>query len=630
MERENVVIGTAGHIDHGKTALVKLLTGVDTDRLKEEKERGISIDLGFARLRLPSGIEAGIVDVPGHERFVRNMLAGAAGIDIVLFVVAADEGVMPQTSEHLEIVDILRVQGGVVALTKIDLVDDAWIEMVSFDVSSLMKGTVLEKAPIVPVSSNTGKGKEETLKALDDVARGVRRRVEHGAVRLPVDRVFTVEGFGTVVTGTLWSGRVKTGDSLEVLPSRTRVRARNIQVFGEDVPEALPGQRVAVALHGIPREKMTRGDWVVTPDIVSPTSIVDARFDLLKDVPRALKTRTRIRFHLGASEIIGRIHFLDREELVPGQSAFAQLRLEFPAIAFEGDRFVIRSYSPQITIGGGTILVPHASKHRRKDRSILDFLSLVEGGSPLEKIEHAIRGRREKGTPVSELSQLSGVAVSETEEPLKELTQAGSVRKIGSALFHQDTLDALKSNIEDCLRDYQQRHKLRWGMTKGELRNRFASVSGELFSALMEALSAEGKLFVREDKCRLDTPDITFPPEEARLKRETERRLLDAGFNVPHLKELASSDTTERIVDVLQILIEEGRIVKVTSELYFHSEKISEAEDLLKSFLSKKGQMQVTDFKDLIKATRKYAVPLLEYFDRKGVTKRRGDTRVLA
>jgi selenocysteine-specific elongation factor len=625
----NVVIGTAGHIDHGKTALVKLLTGVDTDRLKEEKERGISIDLGFAHLQLPSGIEAGIVDVPGHERFVRNMLAGAAGIDIVLFVIAADEGVMPQTSEHLDIVDILGVDRGVIALTKTDLVDDAWIEMVSSDVSSLVKTTVLESAPIVPVSSVSGKGKDETLKALDDAALRVRKREERRLLRLPVDRVFTVEGFGTVVTGTLWSGRVTSGDSLEIMPSGKRVRARNVQVFGRDVAEALPGQRVALALHGVSRDELARGDWVVTPDAVGSTSMMDVRFDLLKDVSRPLKNRSRVRFHLGASEIIGRIHFLDREELAPGQSAFAQLRLESRALAIEGDRFVVRSYSPQITIGGGTVLLPRASKHRRKNGDVLGLLTLVERGSPIERIEHAIRSGGKTGVPVSELPTHAGVEAPQAEQATNELLNAGRIRRIGNVLVHDEAFDTVKTEMVGCLRHYQKSHRLRWGMAKGELRNRLGDVSGELFSAVFDTLVGEEQVFVRKDRCRVDSSDIDLPPEEARLKEETERRILEAGFNVPLVKELASSDAAKKTIDILQILVEEGKLVKVTSELYFHSRRIEEAEKLLTSFLSQNARMQVAEFKDLIKSTRKYAVPLLEYFDKKGVTRRDGDVRVL-
>jgi selenocysteine-specific elongation factor len=630
MPRRSVVIGTAGHIDHGKTALVKLLTGIDTDRLKEEKERGISIDLGFAHLSLPSGVEAGIVDVPGHERFVRNMLAGAGGIDIVLFIVAADEGVMPQTLEHLNIVNILRVHGGVIALTKIDLVEAAWVEMVRSDVRSLVAGTALENAPIVPVSSTTGEGKEDVVRALDIAAAEISEVSRDDFVRMPIDRVFTVEGFGTVVTGTLWSGRVKTGDNLEIVPQGKKVRVRNVQVFGEDVPEVLAGQRVALALHPISREELARGDWLLTPGAASPSSMVDVRFDLLKDVSRSLKSRNRLRFHLGASEVIGRIYFLDREELRPGESCRAQLRLESPVLTVEGDRFVIRSYSPQMTIGGGSILVSHSSKHKRGDTEAVDALALIEHGSPLERVEHAIRVSKEKGVEIPDLRGHVGVATSHVEEALRTLCEKGKIHKTGSVFIHDDSLRVLKEDVAKCLRDYQERYRSRWGMTKGELRNRFGKISAEVFSMVLDALTKERKLFIKEDKVRMDSSDFSLSDEETKLKGQIERVLLEARFNVPSLKQLAPPDKQQKAGDVLQILIEDGKVIKVTAELFFHSSTIQEAERLLKEFLSKNGRMQVAEFKDLINVTRKFAVPLLEYFDKKGITRRQGDVRVLA
>jgi selenocysteine-specific elongation factor len=630
MLRKSVVIGTAGHIDHGKTALVKLLTGIDTDRLKEEKERGISIDLGFAHLSLPSGIEAGIVDVPGHERFVRNMLAGAGGIDIVLFIVAADEGAMPQTFEHLNIVNILRVHGGVVALTKIDLVDAAWLEMVRSDVRSIVAGTVLENAPIVPVSSISGEGKEGVIKALDMAAAQVPEIPGREFVRLPIDRVFTVEGFGTVVTGTLWSGHIKVGDNLEIIPQAKKIRVRNVQVFGKDVSDVLAGQRVALALHPASREELARGDWLVTPGALSATSMVDTRFDLLKDVPKPLKTKSRIRFHLGASEVIGRIYFLEREELKPGESSFAQLRLESPVLTVEGDRFVIRSYSPQLTIGGGSVLVSHSSKHKRNDTEAVDTLTLIEHGSPLERVEHAIRVSAEKGIEISELARQAGVQTPQLEEALRGLTEKGKIPSAGSVFIHADSLSALMGEVASCLRDYQEHYRLRWGMTKGELRNRFGRISAEVFSAILDALVKQGKLFIKEDKVRIDSPNFNLSEEETRLKGQIERDLLDARFNVPSIKDLAPPDRQQTAGDILQILAEEGKVVKVTTELFFHSARMGEAEKLLKGFLSKNGTIQVTEFKDLINVTRKFAVPLLEYFDRKGITRRQGDVRVLA
>lgn len=609
---------------------MRLLTGIDTDRLKEEKERGISIDLGFAHLSLPSGIEAGIVDVPGHERFVRNMLAGAGGIDIVLFIVAADEGVMPQTLEHLNIVNILRVHGGVVALTKIDLVDAAWVEMVRADVASLVAGTVLENAPIVSVSSTSGEGKEQIVKALDAAAGKVPEVSTADFVRLPIDRVFTVEGFGTVVTGTLWSGRIKVGDNLEVIPRDKKVRVRNVQVFGRDVPDVLAGQRVALALHPISREELVRGDWLVTPGAASPTSMVDVRFEFLKDAPRPLRTKSRLRFHLGASEVIGRIYFLDREELRSGESSFAQLRLESPVLTAESDRFVIRSYSPQITIGGGNVLVSHSSKHKSGDTGAVDTLTLIERGSPLERVEHAVRVSAEKGVDISALPRLAGVEASRVDEALRMLSEEGRLHAAGNVFLHRDSLHALMDEVAGCLREYQEQHRSRWGMTKGELRNRFGRISGDVFSSVLDGLVAERKLFVKEDKFRMDSPGFSLSEEETRLKNQIEQRLAQAGFNVPSVKELAPPERQREAGDLLQILVEEGKVVKVTAELFFHSAALTEAEKRVREFLSKNEKLQVADFKDLIGVTRKFAVPILEHFDRKGITRRQGDVRVAA
>src|SRR5438093_8854788 len=374
------VVATAGHIYHGKTALVRRLTGVDTDRLPEEKRRGISIDLGFAPLVTPAGVHAGIVDVPGHERFVKNMLAGVGGIDCVLLVIAADEGVMPQTREHLAIVKLLGIPRGVVVLTKRDLVEPEWLELVRRDVRALLAGTPFAESPVVEFSAVTGAGEPELLAALDQQLAGLRHRSLDEPARLPVDRVFTVEGFGTVVTGTLWRGRVRTGDGLELLPAGLATRVRRVQVHGATVDEARAGQRTAVALHGIEREQVARGDWLATPGSLTPAPILDARFELLADYPRAWRRDQRVRFHLGAAEIIGRLVLLEGETLEPGGSALAQLRLERPTAAARGDRFVIRSYSPSRTVGGGAVTEPAAAKRRRHAPG-LEALAVGESGS---------------------------------------------------------------------------------------------------------------------------------------------------------------------------------------------------------------------------------------------------------
>jgi selenocysteine-specific elongation factor len=406
------------------------------------------------------------------------------------------------------------------------------------------------------------------------------------------------------------------------------VRVRNVQVFGRNVNEAVLGERVALALHGVSREDIRRGDWLLTPDAASPSSMLDARFELLRDAPRSLKTRTRVRLHLGASEVIGRVHLLEREELKPGESALVQMRLETPAVALRGDRFVVRSYSPQVTIGGGSVLVAHAAKHRRKDDGVVETLSLVERGSPRERVEQKVRDSGEKGIEVGQIPREAGVSASEFEEAVSALLGEGIVFRIGNTLLHSERLKNVADDIARSLADYQAAHRLRWGMTKGELRNRFAGLPQEVFAAAVDSLTGTGRLLAKEERYRIDSPGVQYSLEEARLRERIEAEILKAGVNVPYVKELASGESREKVNDIVQMLVEEGKLVKITAELFFHTDSIRAVETLLRGLLSKKGQVQVSEFKDVAKTSRKYAVPLLEYFDKKGVTRRQGDMRV--
>ncbi|HEU5393646.1 MAG TPA: selenocysteine-specific translation elongation factor, partial [Candidatus Methylomirabilis sp.] len=395
---KHIIVGTAGHIDHGKTSLVKALTGIDTDRLKEEKERGISIELGFAHLTLASGLRLGIVDVPGHERFVKTMLAGVGGIDLVVLVIAADEGIMPQTREHLHICRLLQIPRGLVALTKRDLVDPDWLEMVAEEIRIFLKGTFLEGAPILPVSATTGAGLEALKAALAAVAAETEPKRVEGIFRLPIDRVFTMRGFGTVITGTLLAGSLKIGDEVAVLPEGARSRVRRLQVHGETVEQAFAGQRTAVNLPGVEVSGIARGSLLCFPGALHPSIAMDASLTLLADAPRPLKNRSRVRFHLGTSELLARVVLLDREELEPGQSAYVHYRLESPGAALPQDRYVIRSYSPAVTIGGGIILDPAPPERRRKRQEILDHLRVLEQGSPADRLERLLL--QAGGTPI--------------------------------------------------------------------------------------------------------------------------------------------------------------------------------------------------------------------------------------
>ena len=464
------VIGTAGHIDHGKSTLVRRLTGVDTDRLPEEKKRGISIDLGFAPLVTPAGVRVGMVDVPGHERFVKNMLAGVGGIDLVLLVIAADEGVMPQTREHFAIVKLLGIERGVIVLTKSDLVERGWMDEVRRDASALVKGSALEHAPIVEFSALTGAGQPELLAEIDRQLALAPVRPTAEPARLPVDRVFTVEGFGTVVTGTLWRGVIRTGETLEVLPQRASVRVRRVQVHGQTVDEAQAGQRTAVALHGIEREAIERGDTLVASGSLAPSRILDVRFELLADMPREWAANTRVRFHLGSSEIIGRLVLLEGDSVKPGGSALAQLRLEKDAVAARGDRFVIRQYSPSRTIGGGSVIHPTAVKRYRHDLG-LESLAVRESGSLEARLLAQLEAEM-KPASAEILAKSTSAAVAEVASALARLGAGGEVVTTAEGRFVSSARwDAARGAIERHVREYVERHPARYGVMKGELKN---------------------------------------------------------------------------------------------------------------------------------------------------------------
>src|SRR5262245_8797357 len=479
------VVGTAGHIDHGKTALVRRLTGVDTDRLPEEKKRGISIDLGFAPLVTPGGVRVGIGDVPGHERFVKDMLAGVGGVDLVMLVIAADEGVMPQTREHFSIVKLLGVQRGVIVLTKRDLVDEDWLSLVTRDVRALVSGTFLAEAPIVPFSAVTGDGSAELLAAMDAQLATLGSRAGDEPARLPVDRVFTMEGFGTVVTGTLWRGRVRTGDVLELLPQGEQVRVRRVQVHGATVDEALAGQRTALALHGVDRDQLARGDWLCAPGSLRASRVLDVRFELLPDYPREWKADTRVRFHLGASEIIGRLLLLGSSataSLAPGASALAQVRLEQPTVAARGDRFVIRSYSPSRTVGGGSVIEPVAERRRRSAAARTESLEVSESGSLESRVLEKLAAHA-KPASTEQVAQEAGESVAVAAAALEALVARGSVVMPAPGRWLTDTRwgDA-REQIARAVVEYAEKHPSRYGIAKGELKSGLkASLDAALF-----------------------------------------------------------------------------------------------------------------------------------------------------
>ena len=620
------IVGTAGHIDHGKTALVRRLTGVDTDRLPEEKKRGISIDLGFAPLVTPAGVQVGIVDVPGHERFVKNMLAGVGGIDLVLLVIAADEGVMPQTREHLAIVQLLGITRGIVVLTKCDLVEREWLDEMTRDVRALLARTPLADAPMVEFSAVTGTGQEALLAAMDAALAAVPGRALEAPARLPVDRVFTVEGFGTVVTGTLWRGAIRSGDAMELLPGGHAVRMRRVQVHGATVEEARAGQRTAVALHGISKEQVARGDWLVAPGSLRASSVLDVRFELLPDYPREWKAATRIRFHLGASEIIGRLVLLEGSTLNPGGSALAQVLLEKLAVTARGDRFVVRAYSPSRTVGGGAVIEPVATRRKRRAGG-LESLAVHESGSLearlLEKLAAEI-----KPAATAILATAAGESEAASRAALARLVAGG--RAVAPSEGRWMALARWRDAEEAITREVERfcaKHPARFGIPKGELKSGLkATMDGALFDAVFDALVAGRTLAVRAERVRPASSRWEPPAETMAVLERQEAALEAAGLAVPEtsawVAKLGATGT-----EVLSLGYFLGRLVRVSQEFTYTAQQLEALRKKLAAHFAKKPTMNVAEFKEISGVSRKYAVPLMEHGDREGWTVRSGDER---
>jgi len=623
-----VVVGTAGHIDHGKTALVRRLTGIDTDRLKEERERGISIDLGFAHLALPSGRHVAIVDVPGHERFVKNMLAGATGVDIVLLVVAADEGVMPQTREHLAIVELLAVRRGVVALTKSDLVTPDLAEAAREEVAALLAPGPLHGAPIVPVSSITGEGIPALLAVLEAAVASLPERDADGAARLPVDRVFSIEGIGTVVTGTLWSGSIRAGDALELLPAGRAVRVRQVEVHDQAVPQAVAGQRSAVALHGVNRQDVSRGDWVVTPGRFLATSVVDVRLRLLATCERTLEDRTRVRVHLGASETLARVVLVEGAPLEPGEIALAQLRLEEPVVAIPGDRLVLRAYSPSVTIAGAVVLDAHATRRARLDNAARRRLHAFEHGTLAERL--ALLAAEGGGAGATAVDAALRLAVA-PEAAVAAAREAKGLRPLRDGRFlTEEAWEGTLERIASAVARYAEAHKLREGIGKGELKSLLArDIDGSVFDEALESLVGVKTLVLRGDRVSLPEAGPVLTPDQARAVADLERRLLAGGYSVPEVPELVKGIAPAlKPQELIRYLVESGRVVKVTAELLYPAERWMELEAKVRQHLSRNPDLSMAAFKELFQVSRKYSIPVLEHLDRTGLTRRQGDVRI--
>jgi selenocysteine-specific elongation factor len=626
-----VIIGTAGHIDHGKTALVKALTGIDTDRLREEKERGISIDLGFAHFDLPGGIKVGVVDVPGHERFIKNMLAGVGGIDFVLFVVACDESIMPQTREHFEIVSLLGISHAVFALTKSDMVDREMVEAVREEVAELIEPTPFKGSPVIATSVTTGEGLEQLRRELEAMVARIEERRIGEAVRLPIDRVFSMTGRGTVVTGTMWSGAIAPEARLEIQPGALPVRVRSVEVHGEVVERAFAGQRTAVGLHGVEKAEIARGDCLISPGDFEASAIVDVEVSVVAAATRPLETRTRIRFHLGASETIGRIYLLEQASLAPGRRGFAQIRLEAPVVAGYLDRFVLRTYSPMHTVAGGVVLDPVAVGRKRGDAAWIAALGVLGGGDLADSAEAHLRASAQ-GLKLEALRKKLSCGQGEAAALTAVLAASGKAFELPGGLYlHAERLREIEDRAERILKAYQTENRLVWGMSREELRERLGSPDTGFFTWLLSGLEARRRVSVRKGSVRAGTAGVALAPAEERARALVVGLLKGNLFQPPTERDLEAQAgiPAASLRKVIGLLVEEGEAVRIEAGLVMHAAAVEEATARISAYLKEHGEATASDLKTVLATSRKYAVPLLEHLDRIGVTRRKGEKRTL-
>jgi selenocysteine-specific elongation factor len=629
-----LIMGTAGHIDHGKTTLVKALTGIDCDRLSEEKERGITIELGFAHLDLPGVDRLGVVDVPGHERFVKNMVAGAAGIDFVLLTVAADEGIMPQTREHLEICTLLGIRHGLVALTKADMVEEDWLEMAQEEVAAAMEGTFLEGAPVIAVSGRTGRGMDELRAAIAEVARNLPARSATDLFRLPVDRVFTMKGFGTVVTGTLVAGSVRLGEDVLVYPDRLPAKVRGLQSHGEQVEEAPAGRRTAVNLSGVDVSEISRGNVVARPGTLFPALAWDAQLTCLASSPRSLKHRKEVHFHHGGREVLARLYFLDRDELVPGDTAVCQIRFSEPMVGVSGDHVVLRSFSPLRTVAGGLLVNPDAGKIKRRSAQaeLLNSLAEAEGA---ERVRLRLELAGVGGCTGAQLPVLTGMGRKALDAALQELSSKGLVLLVDKEerrFLSATAFEGMAESVEAFLQKYHRKHGDRAGAGRSEVLSAWGrDLPPRVVHFVLERMIKRGRLAAEGDAVRLPGHEASLAADQTALREAVLKAYVDGGATPPNLKDVLEplGVSPKQSTDTFRRLLDEGQLVRVKEEMFFHAPALKGIEDAVRGFLEEKSEMAAPDFKELTGLSRKYAIPVLEYLDREKVTVRVGDVRRL-
>ncbi|SPQ00792.1 Selenocysteine-specific elongation factor [Candidatus Sulfobium mesophilum] len=621
----HIILGTAGHIDHGKSSLVKALTGIDPDRLKEEKERGITIDIGFADIVFPeSELSVGIVDVPGHEKLIRNMLAGAGGIDMVLLVIAADEGIMPQSREHLAICNLLKIKTGLVAITKVDIAEKEWVELVKDEIADFVKGTFLENSPIIPVSARTGENLDNLKKEIREVALNVAPKNTGGLFRLPIDRVFTLKGFGTVVTGTAISGKLSIDDPIEILPADIKAKVRGLHSHGRAIETAFAGQRVAVNLQGVEKESLTRGDVAVTPASFSETKSLDAYLELLPDAP-PLKNKSLVHFYAGTSETVARVILYEKEEVRPKDSCYCQFRLQDPVIVVAGDRYIIRRFSPLETLGGGEILDSSPSRRRRKEG--IDDLRLLYSGSLRQKISLKIEKSGTQGISLNSIKGWINTDLQSLSDTIGNLRETGEIHIVENELIHDKYFLAIQNEILGTLKAFHRKNPLKPGMSKEEMRNQLRT-DARLFNFILAGLK---DVQVDKDLLRLRDFKVELSSSEEAFRMKVLELLNKGGFQPPTKEEISSSLKLEpkRLTDILSLMSKEAKAVKVNDSLYLSSRVYDEMLSLVRNFFKKKPEMTVAEFRDLLNTSRKYALPFLEFLDSQKVTLRTGDVRKL-
>lgn len=621
----NIIIGTAGHIDHGKSTLIKALTGIQTDTTQEEQERGLSINLGFAYFDLPSGRRVGIIDVPGHERFIKNMLAGAQGINLILLVIDANEGVMPQTREHANILNLLGVEDFIVVLSKADTVDNELLELLEEDIREQFEGTPIETAPIVRVDSISGRGLPELINNIDSLAERVKSMNITAEPRLNIDRIFTVKGFGTVITGTLLEGTLRNDQDLVIYPSEIPVKVRNIQVHEKNVSTAQAGQRTAVNLSGVKVTDITRGDILTTPGNLTKSYIADARVRVLRDYGRPLKLWDRVRVYIGTDEIMARVVPLGEEVIPAGGEGFIQLRMEKEFAAKPGDRLILRAYSPMVTLGGGQILDPATHKHKRFDESIIRSLELRDSNEQDAVIlDYLMNSDEPLVTEKTILANIHGEK-EEVLTQLKEIQSRGQVLELDGQYISSERLDEVRKESQRILRDFHQKFPLKAGMPREDLksRNKYV-VKGKQYDLLARRMAEEGTITVMGSLARLPDFEVAYTAKQKKLRHELEQRLKEGGFSPETVKELALDKESQEVLGSMDDVV-----VRLSPEIVMHREFFDRATALMLEHTKAKASISLAEFRDMLDTSRKYAVALLDHYDRIGITVRQGDVRVL-